>query len=538
MDLSKISSKDLEYIKANKLDKVSTAGLQAFVETTGGSNAPQPSVVAPVEYSPVAEAARSAAGGATGQFADELEAAFRTGSISSAEYTKLRDQLRGQQGQFKQDYPKTAIGTELAGGLAMPVGAALKPVTRGAGLVGDVALGAGMGALTGAGMAQEQADIPGQAVVGGLFGGGVTAGLSGAGRLLAPNIRPEAAALRQQGVPLTPGSAFGGRIQQVEQAAESLPIIGRVVSGAREQQYEKFNTAAYNKVLRNLNPTLKVPENAVGRDAYRFVEDAIGAQYQAVVPKLRIEYSPRVDQAFEAVKNRYAKGKLPPSLQKEFAGYVDALKSDFSANQVLPGTRAQAIKQDLGEMANSYSTAQGSERLLANAYRDLQGLYMNLMKNQNPKYAKDLNKADTAFKDFVRVQTAMAKTRGEEGVFTPAQLEAAVRQTDRSARKGAFARGAAPMQELSGTATSVLGSKVPDSGTAARGMTGALLTGGATYVDPMMGALTGLATLPYYKYGEKAMFAPRNQTFSEAVQRARSASPFAVPGLLGLTQQE
>jgi hypothetical protein len=130
----------------------------------------------------------------------------------------------------------------------------------------------------------------------------------------------------------------------------------------------------------------------------------------------------------------------------------------------------------------------------------------------------------------------MAKTRGEEGIFTPAQLEAAVRQTDRSARKGAFARGAAPMQELSGTATSVLGSKVPDSGTAARGMTGALLTGGATYVDPMMGALTGLATLPYYKYGEKAMFAPRNETFAEAVQRARTASPFAVPGLLGLTQ--
>lgn len=538
MDLSKISSKDLEYIKANKLDKVSTAGLQAFAEAKGMSAAPQPSVVAPVEYSPMAESARSAVGGATFQFADELEAALRTGSISSDEYTKLRNQLRSQQGQFKQDYPKTAIGTELAGGLAMPIGAALKPVTRGAGLVGDVALGTGMGALTGAGMAQEQADIPGQAVLGGLFGGGVTAGLSGVGRLLAPNIRPEAAALRKQGVPLTPGSAFGGRIQQVEQAAESLPIIGRVVSGAREQQYEKFNTAAYNKVLRNLNPTLKVPENAVGRDAYRFVEDAIGAQYQAVVPKLRIEYSPRVDQAFEAVKNRYAKGKLPPSLQKEFAGYVDALKSDFSASQVLPGTRAQAIKQDLGEMANSYSTAQGSERLLANAYRDLQGLYMNLMKNQNPKYAQDLNKADTAFKDFVRVQTAMAKTRGEEGIFTPAQLEAAVRQADRSTRKGAFARGAAPMQELSGTATSVLGSKVPDSGTAARGMTGALLTGGATYVDPMMGALTGLATLPYYKYGEKAMFAPRNQTFSEAVQRARTASPFAVPGLLGLTQQE
>jgi hypothetical protein len=537
MDLSKISTKDLEYIKANKLDKVSTAGLQAFAEAKGMSAAPQASVVAPVEYSPMAEVARSAAGGATFQFADELEAALRTGSISSAEYTKLRDQLRGQQGQFKQDYPKTAIGTELAGGLAMPIGAALKPVTRGAGLFGDVALGTGMGALTGAGMAQEQADIPGQAVVGSLFGGGVTAGLSGAGRLLAPNIRPEAAALRQQGIPLTPGAAFGGAIQRIEQGAESIPMLGDIVKTARQGQFEKFNTAAYNKVLSNLNPTLKVPEAAVGRDAYKFVEDSIKLQYESVLPKISIQYTPRFESALDAVKKRYSGTKLPDELKKEFAGYVDGLKADFAANQVLNGRRAQAVKEDLAAMSQAYSSSTGKDRLLADAYRDLQGVYMNSMRNQNPKYGKDLGKADAAYRDFVRVQNAMNKTRGEEGVFTPAQLESAVRQSDRSVRKGAFARGAAPMQDLSGVATSVLGSKVPDSGTATRGMIGAVGAGGALgAVSPMAAGVSGLLTLPYSKYGEKAMFAPRNETFAEAVQRARTASPFAVPGLLGLTQ--
>lgn len=538
MDLSKISTKDLEYIKAGKLDKVSTAGLESFAAARGMSTAPQPSLMAPVEYSTAAEAARAAAGGATFQFADELEAALRTGSISNEQYTQLRDQLRGQQQQFKQDSPVAAFGSELAGGLAMPAAAFVKPVTRGAGIVTDIALGTGMGALTGAGMAENTGDIAGQAILGGLFGGGGAGLVSGAGRMLAPNIRPEAAALREQGIPLTPGSAFGGRIQQMEQAAESLPIIGRVVSGAREQQYEKFNTAAYNKVLRSINPDLKVPDNLIGRDAYKFVEDAVQLKYNSIVPNVRIQFTPRVESSFEAIKNRYSGSKLPPKLKEEFAMYVDGLKSDFNANQVLSGNRAQAIKQDLGNTANAYSTAQGSERLLADAYRDLQGLYMGLMKNQNPKYAKELTKADTAFKDFVRVQTAMAKTRGDEGIFTPAQLEAAVRQSDKSTRKGAFARGAAPMQDLSGTATSVLGSKVPDSGTAARGMTGALLTGGASYVDPVAGALTGLLTLPYYKLGEKAMFSPRSQSFSEAVQKARAAAPFAVPGLLGLTQQD
>jgi hypothetical protein len=92
------------------------------------------------------------------------------------------------------------------------------------------------------------------------------------------------------------------------------------------------------------------------------------------------------------------------------------------------------------------------------------------------------------------------------------------------------------MQDLSGTGVDILGTKVPDSGTAGRGMTAAALTGGAGMIDPTMAALTGLSTLPYFGVGEKLLFSPRNPTFSEAVQRARAASPFAIPGLLGLTQ--
>ena len=68
-------------------------------------------------------------------------------------------------------------------------------------------------------------------------------------------------------------------------------------------------------------------------------------------------------------------------------------------------------------------------------------------------------------------------------------------------------------------------------------MAGALLTGGAAYIDPIAGSLTALMSAPYYRLGEKALFAPRNPTFSEAVQRARTATPYAIPGLLGLGEQ-
>jgi hypothetical protein len=67
-------------------------------------------------------------------------------------------------------------------------------------------------------------------------------------------------------------------------------------------------------------------------------------------------------------------------------------------------------------------------------------------------------------------------------------------------------------------------------------MTGAALTGGVGFVDPLAGSLTALMTAPYYRLGERMMFAPRPAGFTEAVQRARTAAPFAIPGLLGLVE--
>ena len=151
MDLSKLSTKDLEYLRAGKLDKVSTAGLEELARQQGTPAVPSPSVVAPVPYSPGAETVRAAAQGLTFGFADELEAVLRSGRISGADYERISDQLRAQQGQFAQEQPVRAGGTEFAASMLAPAAVATKPVTRGAGILTDVLLGGGMGALTGAG---------------------------------------------------------------------------------------------------------------------------------------------------------------------------------------------------------------------------------------------------------------------------------------------------------------------------------------------------------------------------------------------------
>jgi hypothetical protein len=80
---------------------------------------------------------------------------------------------------------------------------------------------------------------------------------------------------------------------------------------------------------------------------------------------------------------------------------------------------------------------------------------------------------------MLRVQTAAARPGGEPGVFSPDQLQSAVRQLDPTRLKGAYARGNALMQDFADYASAAL--KPPSLGAAGHGagVAGGLLAGGA-----------------------------------------------------------
>ena len=150
----------------------------------GEANVPSTSVFQRgVPYSGAAETVRTAAQGLTFGFADELEAALRSGAVSGKEYESIRDRLRAQQTQYNIDNPGFATPLELAGGMAMPLGAfkALKGTSGGtqAAVTGETiggqiargtGVGAATGALTGAGTAEKNT-LEG-ASIGGVVGGG------------------------------------------------------------------------------------------------------------------------------------------------------------------------------------------------------------------------------------------------------------------------------------------------------------------------------------------------------------------------------
>jgi hypothetical protein len=154
-----------------------------------------------VTYNPVVETLRAAGQGATFGTLDELEAALRTGSVSNEDYIRLRDQLRGQQKQFGEDFPAVKTPVELAAGFAVPVGLVGKAVktlapevrslvTGGEGLGGQIlrttAASAGTGALAGYGYAEKDAGIEAAkgAVFGGVLGGTVPIIIDKAGTII------------------------------------------------------------------------------------------------------------------------------------------------------------------------------------------------------------------------------------------------------------------------------------------------------------------------------------------------------------------
>jgi len=153
----------------------------------------------PVEYSGLAEAARSVGQGLTFGTLDEIEAALRTGSISGPEYERQRNLLREQQKQFGMDMPIVKTSAEIGGSLIAPLGIArqvakLAPATQalitGQTVPGQIARGTGIGAVTGAasgyGFAEkdEGSEAAMGGVFGGLLGGSVPIVVKGAGTLI------------------------------------------------------------------------------------------------------------------------------------------------------------------------------------------------------------------------------------------------------------------------------------------------------------------------------------------------------------------
>lgn len=414
---------------------------------------------------------------------------------------------------------ETDRGARVAGGLT---GFGLGLAAPGGGFIGRGAnaaekiaraavVGAGYGGLYGAG--NTEGDL-GERLAAGAQGAAVGAGTGGVTqRLLGGNAQAVASPARElsrEGIRLTPGQMMGGLANTLEEVGQSIPVLREATQGARRRGLEDFNRAAANRVLAPLGETVDRSTQA-GRTLVAQVRDRVSQRYSDALDGVQIA----PDATFRSdFTNRISNANLTPEATRELNGLLN--------NTIIPrfqgaidGQTFKALDEELGAAARAARNQGGpNSRYFAEVVEGLQDDMDSLLGRINPKALQGKQQADEAYANLVRLEeaagSAEASRRG--GVFTPAQLNSAVRRTETGARNARFARGDALMQDLSDNAMQVLPATVPDSGTPLRGLaTGGLLSAGGIGlgIEPVTAMAAaggvGLASLPHTQIGQNLL---------------------------------
>ena len=394
----------------------------------------------------------------------------------------------------------------LAGGVAATLPAAMIPGAATIG--GSAAIGAGMGALQPVTAGEFWVEKMKQAGLGAAVGGAGGAISQGISRILSPQTGAAQRMLMAEGVELTPGQVAGGMAKRIEDASTSIPIMGGKVAQAQQRAVESFNRAAINRGLGEIGE--KLPDGMVGREAIEYAGKKIGDAYDPLLARMTL----RADQQFIADSTalaQNAQAALAPERAQQLANIMQTkLGRHMSGQGTMTGQKFKLADSELGRLARQFSSsADADQRMLGETIRDMQSVMRDALARSNPRLAPELRKIDKAFATNLRVERAAASVAATDGVFTPAQLQNAVKALDSSGRKRQFARGNALLQDLADAGKEVLPSAVGNSGTADRAglmaMGGALATGqwwapmaagvgAAAYTRPGIASMRALLT--------------------------------------------
>lgn len=446
---------------------------------------------------------RSVLQGMTFGFGDEIEAGLR--SLGGEEYSIIRDKIRADMDEFRDEETAFAYGTEIASALLTPGGVikvlsmAPKAAKAAASLLPSVAKGRLAqatlgGALYGAGTAPEIEAVPAGTIAGGVFGAG--------GQKLGEPISRATSALGRElssklGISkLTPGQLAGGYLNKMEQAMTSVPFMGGGIEKARRASVEAFPAMLYNRALRPLGKS--VPKDLDARQAFNRTKSIITQEYDEVLEGIDVPFGDDALDALDAVVSRAKEnlGEVGKDQAKDFENLVlnRVISAAGDNNDVLSGTQLKKISSDIRKKMSD--AIKKNDFDLADAYSDMDASLLSLFADQAPSMATRLKKLDRAYSNYVPLRRAAAMA--DESAFTPAQALRAVRAAEKklgATGEGALAAGEGRMQPLMEISKSVLGASLPDSGTAMRsGVLGTVggLTGigvGTGYVSPEQAAI-------------------------------------------------
>lgn len=410
----------------------------------------------------------------------------------------------------------------------LPVGGASLASRLGAG-----ALGGGVSAALGSPVSEidDYWSEKGKQAGVGAVGGALLAPVVGAvSRVISPNAstNPELALLKEGNVQPTIGQTLGGWANRTEEKLQSLPIVGDAITAARQRAREQLNAAAINRATEPVGARVQGAGTAAVDDAHQAVSQAYD-KGKAMLGNFQID----AQAAGEFQQLRSMTMGLPDKERNAFNNILDAIKTDVNPNGSVVADGFKRIDSKLGKEAASFSgSSDAYQQKLGDAVKQLQSIFTDNAKRANPQAAQILADADQGFANLVRVEGASVGAKGTGGVFSPGQLLTAVRGADRSVRDNATARGQALMQDLASAGQSVLGNKVPNSGTADRLILGggALLGGGAVNLGIPAALLGGAATYsPQVQSLLRMLASSRPQAAQPIADSLKKVAPYLLP---------
>lgn len=463
-------------------------------------------------------------------------------------------EIEQRRAAYEAGKPEGIDWFNLAGQIVSPANLALMAVPGG-GVVKAGMIGAASGALEPVAEGDDFATSKARQMAIGAGGGAVfNAGARTVGRMFSPNAaqNPHLRLLRREGVQPTIGQALGGRSSKVEEKLMSVPIFGDAIGLARDRSRRQFNQAALNRVTDSLPPGTPRVRN-VGEEGVREAGDRVSQVYDEADALLNTPRAPRADRRtltdIQDVIRRAQQGGLPQMHQDTLRALLNEVGTDVSRFGTIRDFKR--IDSRLGERAAHFGKSGSAyERDLGTAIGDVQRALREGIMRRRPQAGVLNTMADDAYGNLVRVEGAANKAALTGGNFTPGQLLQSIKQGDPRIRHRGFARGEARMQDLGRAGQEVLGSTVPDSGTAgrlllpslARGVTSGGAGGVAAALDPTGASQTVLAGLgagaaAYTPLVQRLLVAAASSRPEVAAaaraQLARIAPHLAVPGAVG-----
>ena len=397
-------------------------------------------------------------------------------------------------------------------------------------VVGDVStvLSGGGAALRAANMGGRTGQVANALTRGGELTSPINMLTRPAAAMVSPTVDPGVRALMAEGITPTTGQILGGGAKRFEEGLTSIPVIGDFIKSAQNRAVEQLNTAAFNRALRPIGQRL--PANTTGREAVQFVSDSLDDAYNSLLPRMTVQADPVFGAEIGNLRQMVQQGAIDPNAVRAFDRFLDTnVVNKFQGQQAITGQTLKQIQSDLRERINLLNAStDADQRLMGQALQEVQDQFRQLVIRSNPQNAAELRAIDTGYANFKRVQRAAGLTSAEEGIFSPAQLQSAVRAMDRSKDKSQFATGQALMQDLSETGKTVLGNKLPDSGTPYRSLAALIASGGAAgagYPAIAAGMLAG-----------PALYSAPGQRLAAAALTARPAGAATVANQLRANQ--